>query len=159
MIWRPQKRTRPQLEERRMEADRRFQQEGHIQDEIARDLGVSKSTVSLWKKRWKAQGEAGLKATKGGGPPPRTFDVERFEEDLAKGAKHYSYPTEGWSTRRIAEMLYLTQDVRFHSQHMRRILHQLGYSRQKVATQSRERNEGLIDTWVKTTKPEIKKSS
>ncbi|MFC5601644.1 helix-turn-helix domain-containing protein, partial [Deinococcus cellulosilyticus] len=141
------------------EAVRRFQQPGHVQDEIARDLGVSKTTVSLWKKRWREQGAEGLKATVGGGPPPRTFDVQRFEEDLAKGAKHFNYPTDGWSTRRITEMLYLTQDVKFHSQHMRRILHQLGYSHQKVAVQSRERNQELIDTWVKSTLPDIKKKA
>ncbi|MFN8510321.1 MAG: helix-turn-helix domain-containing protein [Deinococcaceae bacterium] len=34
-----------------MEAVRRVQQEGHAQDEIARDLGVSTTTASLWKKR------------------------------------------------------------------------------------------------------------
>lgn len=157
MFWRPQKLTRKQLEERRMEAVRRFQIPGHVQDEIARDLGVSKTTVSLWKKRWREQGEDALKATVGGGPPPRPFDVERFEQDLSRGAKHFDYPTDGWSTRRIAEMLYLTQNVKFHSQHMRRILHRLGYSRQKVTTQSRERNEELIDTWAKNTLVEIKK--
>lgn len=140
-----------------MEAVRRFQQLDHVQDEIARDLGVSKTTVSLWKKRWREEGEAGLKATKATGRPPRTFDQQRFEHDLDRGAKHFGYPTESWSSKRVAEMLYLTQDVKFHAQHMRRILHQLGYSRQKAATQSLERNEELIDTWVKTTLPEIKK--
>ena len=51
------------LEKRRFEAMRRLDQ-GLNQSETARRLKVARQTVSEWRRRYRAQGEAGLRATR-----------------------------------------------------------------------------------------------
>jgi hypothetical protein len=51
MLWRPNTLTRGQREERRLDAGRLLQTDQLPQADIARQLGVSRMTVSRWTKR------------------------------------------------------------------------------------------------------------
>ncbi|GEM50131.1 hypothetical protein DC3_57660 [Deinococcus cellulosilyticus NBRC 106333 = KACC 11606] len=59
----------------------------------------------------------------------------------------------------MTEMLYLTQNLRFHPEHFRKRVRQLGYSAQKAAVQSRERNQEQIHRWVKENLPELHRAA
>src|SRR2546430_16746670 len=60
MGWQPTRLTRDQLEERRLAAARLLQAEQSSQAEIARQLGVSRASVTRWKQRLEQEGPRGL---------------------------------------------------------------------------------------------------
>src|SRR3989442_9763115 len=59
MLWQPTRLTRAQLEERRLIAGRLLRAKRLSQAEIARQLGVSRATVSRWNRRLTCAGAAG----------------------------------------------------------------------------------------------------
>ena len=61
MRWKPSYLTREQMEERRLEGGRLLQEGKLSQAEIARQLGVSRATISDWAKIVKAKGIGGLR--------------------------------------------------------------------------------------------------
>ena len=64
MTWKPSYLTRKQMEERRLEGGRLLKSGKHSQAEIARDLGVSRATVSEWAKKLQEEGRRGLRRRK-----------------------------------------------------------------------------------------------
>jgi len=64
------------------------------------------------------------------------------------------------STKVEAEPVLREQvNIWHHRDHVRRILHQLGFSRQKPDKRALEQNPEAVATWIQTTLPEIKKRS
>ena len=70
--------------------------------EIARRFGVSRPTVSLWHKRFRERGIAGLHAELRSGRP-RSFDDERIAELINTVLKSKPQGATHWSVRRVAE--------------------------------------------------------
>jgi len=64
MTWKPSNLTREQMEERRQAGGRMLKAGKLSQAEIARQLGVSRATVSDWAKVVESQGMKGLKSKK-----------------------------------------------------------------------------------------------
>jgi transposase-like protein len=56
MIWRPNKLTREQMEERRLEGGRLLKEGKLTKAEIARQLGVTRGSVGAWAKAMEAGG-------------------------------------------------------------------------------------------------------
>lgn len=67
MTWKPSHLTREQMEERRLEGGRLLKSGKVSQAEFARQLGVSRATVSEWAKKLKAEGIRGLRRRKANG--------------------------------------------------------------------------------------------
>jgi len=156
-MWTPQQLTRAQQEERRLEAARRFARSQQTGQEIARDLGVPESTLSGWRQRWLAGGEAALVSRFIPGRPHKGLDRARLEQDLSLGATYWGWRTLRWTTLRVAEVVQRTQTLRYHPDHLRKVLRQMGWSVQKPQVQARERNQGKVETWFKETWPEVEK--
>ena len=159
MVWIPKRLTRAQQEERRLEAARRFTLAEQTSQEIARDLGVPESTLSGWRQRWLAGGEAALASRSNPGRPNKGLDRERLERDLSLGATHWGWQTLRWTTLRVAEVVQRTQKLRYHPDHLRKVLRQMGWSVQKPQVQAREHKAGKVETWFKETWPEVEKKS
>lgn len=158
MLWRPSRLTRSQMEERRLEGGRLLE-EGRSQSEIARELGVSKSTVSQWKKVLTQAGVEGLKARVSGGRPARLDKrgKQRLLEELGKGARAHGYDDERWTLVRMAEVLRKTQGVSYDPDHLSVVMRRLGWSVQRPQSKAIERDEERIQTWLETTLPEALK--
>ncbi len=76
---------------------------------------------------------------------------------LLRGAVRCGYPTDLWTTRRVAELIRKRVGVDYHPNHLWRLLQALGWSCQKPATRARERNEVAIAHWKRYRWPHIKK--
>src|SRR5688500_13570818 len=162
MIWRPRQLTRTQLEERRLEAGRLLQA-GHLSHAaVARQMGVSRTTVSIWAKQLRySQGDLrSLKNRPVPGRPPRltTEQWQHLLQVLRQGALQAGFDTDRWTLRRIRALILVEFSVEYHAHYLARRLTALGWSPQHPAVYARERDADLVQAWLTHDWPRIKKS-
>jgi transposase len=161
MRWRPRQLTRSQLEERRLEAGRLLQT-GHLsQAAIARQMGVSRAAVSRWAQHLREnQGHlGGLTKRRVPGRPPR-LTPEQWQyllQVLGRGALQAGFDTERWTLRRIRAVILGEFGVAYHAHYLSHRLNTLGWSPQHPAVYARERDEALVQAWLRQDWPRIKK--
>jgi transposase len=159
MKWQPKKLTREQMAERREEGIRLLQAGELRQAQIARQLGVSEATISKWKKVLEQSGPAALQARKASGRPPKLSVVqkEQLVEKLKQGAMAAGFPTEQWTQARVKKVIEQEFGVYYHRDYISRLLKGLGWSVQKLDPRAIERDEELIQAWLRQDWPRIKK--
>ncbi len=145
-------------EERRKRAWE-LKEQGWQQQEIAQALGVSKGAVSQWMKRGREGGIEALKAHPPMGVKPRLSAEQKaqFPALLAKGAEAYGFRGDVWTASRVAEVIARTFGVRYHRDHVGRLLREGGWSRQQPIERATQRNEEAIKQWSEQRWPAIKK--
>jgi transposase len=137
-----------------------LKQEGWPQKDIARALGVSEGAVSQWLKRAREVGgiEA-LKRRPAPGTTPRLRAEQRAQLPtlLARGAEAYGFRGDVWTARRVAQLITDTFGVRYHRDHVSRVLRQIGWSRQRPVTRATQRDEQAIKQWQEERWPALRK--
>jgi putative transposase len=156
-VWQPSKYTRVQLEERRLQALVVIQAGEHRNQEIAYQFGVSIHTVYTWKERLRRQG--GVESTVTTGRPSRlsATQLERLGTLLQEGALTHGFPDATWTTPRVRDLIGRQWDVWYHQDHVRKLLHRLGFSPQRPGKAALEQSEQAVQTWVQITHPAVKK--
>jgi transposase len=159
MLWRPARLTRAQLEERRLAAGRLLRAGRLSQAEIARQVGVSRATVSRWNRRLTGAGLRGLRGRTSSGRPPRLPAAQwsQLFRVLGRGAVAAGFDTERWTLRRIAAVVRRESGVRYHPRSLGRILRRHGWTPHRPATRAKERDEALIAAWLARDWPRVKK--
>jgi transposase len=160
--WKEKDRNPKRLEQRRRDAIDLVLSGKLSKSEVASTLGVSYTSVKNW---WKAYADGGmqmgaLKASKHTGRPPLTDRNQRrrLARLLLKGAEHYGFETDIWTTERVASLIKEKFKVDYHPAHVSKILGSLGLSWQKVESVARERDETKVRDWVQNVLPDIKKA-
>jgi len=120
----------------------------------------SPSSVGRWRDARSERGEEGLKVRRAPGRPPRlkAADKDRLVKLLLKGAPAQGYATDVWTTPRIADLIGQRFGVRYHKDHVGRLLRELGWSHPKPERRAIERDEAAIERWKKETWPRVKKT-
>jgi len=146
-------------EERRKRAWQ-LKEEGWQQKDIAVALGVSEGAVNRWIKRGREGGEEALKAHPPKGVSPRLTAEQKAQIPplLAKGAEAYGFRGDVWTASRVAEVIKRTFGVRYHRDHVGKLMRKAGWSRQKPVERASQRNDEAIKKWSDERWPEIKKS-
>ncbi len=128
--------------------------------EIARRIGCHASSVLRWRNAWLRGGRVALKAKLAPGRPPRLTLKQKTQLVvlLAQGAMVHGYRTELWTTQRISILIERQFGIRYHRNHVGKLLHQLGWSHQKPERRAIERNEAAIAQWKRTVWPAVKKT-
>jgi transposase len=150
--------TTSQKEQRRVHA-MALLKKGVKPAEVARQVGVTRGAVSQWKKAFAKKGKAGLAAKPRSGRP-RKLDVKILETLpalLLEGAQAHGFENDVWTTQRVAKLIERKHGVRYNSDHVGRLLRQLGLSWQKPELQAKDRDEKRIKDWVAKEWPRIKK--
>jgi len=147
------------LEQRRMRAIELLKQ-GHPPVEVARVLGVDRRSVRRWNAAYRERGKEGVKARPAPGAPAKLSPQQKLELEVAllAGAEAAGFPTDLWTCRRVAELIEQRYRVRYHVDHVGRLLHSLGWSPQKPARRAVERDEAAIQNWIKRDWPRLKKN-
>jgi transposase len=142
--------TREQMEERRLAGGQLLKAGKLSQAEIARQLGVSRATVSDWAKKVDQEGIRGLRKRKAaGGQSKLTRDQKhRRKRLLDRGALASGFPTDRWTLRRVGELIQREFRVSYHPNYLNRLLDNLGYSPQKPMPRAEERDEELVKAWL-----------
>jgi transposase len=146
------------LESRRRRALALVQQ-GLSLNDVARRLGCAPSSVMRWMKAHERQGEAGLKVRSAPGRPRRLTarQESRLLRALLRGPTAHGYDTDLWTTPRIAEVIEQVFGVRYHRDHVGRLLGRCGWSPQKPERRACERDEAAIAEWKRTRWPRVSK--
>jgi len=146
------------LERRRLRAISLFQ-DGYQPVEIARKLGVGRRSVRLWKALYLRDGLEAIRARPAAGRPPKLDPRAKksLEGKLLRGARAAGFATDLWTCPRIAQVIQRSHGVRYHVDHIGRLLHALNWSPQKPTRKAVERDEEGIGQWVKQVWPAIKK--
>jgi transposase len=147
------------LEERRKRAITFLEQKLSLH-EIARRMGCHASSVLRWRDEFQKGGEKALDAKPAGGRPPKLTmkQKERLIRLLTQGAMAHGYRTELWTTQRIADLIERQLGIKYHRNHVGKLLHQIGWSHQKPESRAIERNEDTIEKWKRTVWPRVKKT-
>jgi transposase len=147
------------MERRRKRAAQLFRK-GKSQADVARELGVSRQSVSRWYADWHAGGASALHGAGRAGRLPQLDDgdIRRVERQLTKGPLAHGYATDMWTLERVGEVIEAQTGVAYHPGHVWRILRRMGWSRQRPARRAVERNDEAIASWVKTDWPRVKKT-
>jgi transposase len=152
------KRDFDQLQQRRFRAARFFDR-GFGKSEVARRLGVSAQSAGRWYAAWQAHGTAGLKKAGRAGRKPRlnSAQLHQLEQALCQGPQALGYDTSLWTAARVADLIQQQTGVRYHPDHIYRLLQQLGWSCQRPVGRALERDEKAIRRWKRQRWPDIKK--
>ena len=147
-----------QLEHRRRKAIALLEQ-GLQPVDVAEQLGVDRRSVRRWKAAYRKNGIKGILSKQAKGRPSKLNSKEKknLEKLLTKGPRAVGFQTDLWTCPRIAELIYSNFGIRYHVDHVCRILHSLGWSPQKPQRRAKERNEKEIKKWVREDWPRIKK--
>jgi transposase len=136
-----------------------LKEEGWSQQDIAAALGVSEGAVSQWIKRGREGGMEALKAHPPKGVSPRLTAEQKAQipELIAKGAEAYGFRGDVWTASRVAEVIKRTFGVRYHRDHVGKLMREAGWSRQKPVERASQRNEEALKNWLEERWPDIKK--
>jgi transposase len=105
-------------------------EQGFTQTAAARAIGVNPRSVRRWKHDLKVGGWAALEAIPASGRPPRLSREQRqeLERQLMQGASAAGFNGDFWTCRRVAEYIERTFGVRYHVDHIGRLLHAMNWS-------------------------------
>ena len=161
MLWKPSRLTRQQMEERRLEAARLLRQGQLSQAAIARQLGVTRMSMSHWNQRLTDGGRRGLRLQKATGRPSRLTKEQcrTWLKILKRGALHAGFDTDRWTLNHIQQVIQHEFGVVYHPNYLSRALKRWGWSVQKPETRAIEREQKLVTAWLKHDWPRIKKSA
>ena len=151
--------TPQQLEKRRRQAIQLLKG-GKTVSAIARWLGASKSSVVRWRDAHQRNGLEGLRARDIPGRPSRLSARQKggLVRVLLQGPLKAGYTTDLWTLKRITEVIWKHFRIRYHANHVWRLLGQLGWSCQKPERRAKQRDEEAIARWVRYDWPRIKKN-
>ena len=127
--------------------------------EVAKSLKVDLRSVRRWKAAFQKQGPQGIKAKPSSGRPSKldTQAKKELEKRLLQGAKVAAFQTDLWTCPRVAQLILSTFGVRYHVDHIGRLLHSLGWNLHKSQRKAVDRKVGQIQRWIKADWPHIKK--
>ncbi len=145
---------------RRKRAARLFAAGKMILARIARELQVSRQSVSRWYEQWERGGSGALRGAGRAGRKPKLEreQLRRVEVALRKGAKAYGFDTDLWTLPRVAVVVERLTGVHYHPGHVWKILGSMDWTLQRPARRARERNPEKVKRWVDQRWPAVKKT-
>ena len=125
-------------------------QHGWTGTAIAAALGVTKGAVSQWLKRAREGGVKALYTQPPPGPAPRLTaeQLGQLPGLLAQGTEAFGFIGEVWTAKRVAAIIRQEFGVRYHSDHVGRLLRTIGWSPQKPIRRATQRDEAAIERWI-----------
>lgn len=142
-----------------MVAARMFEM-GRPTSEIAKAVGRDEQTIRAWRRAWRAAGVEGLRAKPHPGREPKLTAAQwqRVLSMLAQSPQAHGYDGAYlWTTTLMARLIHDRFGVTFHHDYVGEMLHKLGWSCQRPAKRSKERDEAAVRSWVTVTWPDLLK--
>jgi transposase len=148
-----------QLEKRRLQAGRLLLK-GWSQSEVARRVGVARSTVCGWAAQLEAGGLEALRSRGLRGRPASldAADQRQLKRVLLQGAVASGFATEVWTLGRVRAVLREQFDVTLSESQVSRVLGAIGFSCQRPTGRALQRDTQAIRRWKTQRWPALKKT-
>jgi transposase len=129
---------------------------GWYQRDIAEAFDVSEEAVSRWLARARAGGPEALRARSAPGHPPKLSPAQRrsIPELLWHGPQAYGFRGRVWTCARVLEEEF---GVRYHKDHVGRMLKDLHWTPQQPIKRAIQRDEAAIRRWHDEVWPELQR--
>ena len=149
---------RSKLEARRLEGGRLLQG-GVRAAEVARRLGVSRTSVMWWQRALACGGRRGLRGAARTGRPAllNADEQQRLIAALKAGVLSQGYSSDLWTLRRIGKLIETLTGRRYSESGVWRLLKRLGFSSQRPSGRATQRDEAAIRRWKTKRWPALKK--
>jgi transposase len=136
-----------------------LKEQGWYQRHIAAALGVSEDAVSRWLVRVRDGGPEALRSRTSPGRPPKLSSAQQrlIPEFLWHGAEAYGFRGEVWTCARIAHVIAEEFGVRYHKDHVGRLLRELRWTPQVPIRRALQRDEEAIRRWRVEIWPELRR--
>jgi transposase len=136
-----------------------LKQQGWYQRDIADALGVREESVSRWLARARDGGPEALRARPRPGHPPKLTAAQKrlIPEFLWHGAEAYGFRGDVWTCARIARVIEEEFGVRYHKDHVGRLLRELRWTPQVPIRRAIQRDEEAIERWRLDVWPELRR--
>ncbi|MGB0911116.1 MAG: helix-turn-helix domain-containing protein [Nitrospirales bacterium] len=123
--------------------------------EVARHIGAAPSSVKRWKDALETGGSEALNSKPHTGRPSRLSRQQRQQlgKMLQKGPRAANLRAEYWTCGHVGKIIRRTFGVRYHPDHVSRILRALGWKYRKAKTKSHHTSKQAGSTrrqWVNT---------
>ncbi len=149
------------MEQRRKQAGRLFAAGKMILAVIARELRVSRQSVSRWYAEWRRGGAVALRGAGRAGRKPKlnAKQLQHLATALRRGARAHGFGTDLWTLPRVATVIQRLTSVHYHPGHVWKILGAMDWTLQRPAKQARERDPEKVQWWLTERWPAVKKRS
>jgi transposase len=131
---------------------------GKSPDEIAEILGVGRSSVFEWQKKYREGGLAALSTKFASGRPTILSDeqmVRLYSLIAGKDPRQYSFEFALWTRGLVADLIHRKFGVRLSRVTVGRILKKLGMSPQRPLYRAYQQDQEKVSKWKEETYPKI----
>jgi transposase len=135
----------------------RLSEQAWYQRDIAAALDVSEETVSRWLARVREGGPEALRSRPRPGHPPKLSPTLKrlIPEFLWHGPEAYGFRGQVWTCARIARVIEEELGVRYHKDHVGRLLKELRWTPQTPIRRAIQRDEVAIRLWREEVWPDL----
>jgi transposase len=136
-----------------------LKEQGWYQRDIASALGVAEETVSRWLSRAAQEGPESLLAKPAPGHPPKLSVAQKqlIPEFLWHGPEAYGFRGAVWTCARVSRVIEEEFGVRYHKDHVGRLLKELRWTPQVPITRAIQRDERAIERWRDEAWPQLQR--
>ena len=135
-------------------------QEGQSPELVGQALGLNRTTIYDWLARYRRGGWDALKAKPLTGRPPK-LDGKKlrwiYQTVTQKNPMQLKFTFALWTREMVAVLIRKKYGVTLAANSVGRLLAQLGITAQKPLHRALERDEALVQKWLKTEYPKIRK--
>jgi transposase len=135
-------------------------QEGQSPEIVGQALGLNRTTIYDWLALYRRGGGDALKAKPLTGRPPK-LDSKKlrwiYTTVTQKNPMQLKFPFALWTREMVAALIRKRYGVSLAANSVGRLLAQLGITAQKPLHRALERDEALVQKWLKTEYPKIRK--
>lgn len=123
------------------------------------ELDVKRSTINTWIQWYEAAGIDGLRTRKALGPAPRLtpHQLDELASLIDTGPQASGYATGIWTGPMVGDLIHRCFGVRYHNQHVPKLLHQMGFSVQRPRKRLARADSAAQALWLRERLPRIKK--
>lgn len=151
----------PEELERRRRPDMILLEKNLSLNEIARRIGCNGSSAKRWRDALQEGGDEALQPKPTPGRPPRLTEKQKepLIRYLLQGAPSHGYRTDLWTAQRIADLIGKKSGIKYHRDHIDRLMYSLSWSHQRPERRAVECGEEQVERWKREDWPRIKKAT